>query len=106
MKIVGERKRRRLAHADDSHVLRADNALTWRSGSLIFKEIAAKKPALPPPTTMMRWIIGFLRREGVPVEFAQATTDEGLRAAMLPRDIASARCSTFTAGRCPSGASR
>src|SRR5262245_30483019 len=38
---------------------------TWRSGSLVLSEMAARKPALPPPTTRTRWIIGCLPVRGV-----------------------------------------
>src|SRR5262249_42835999 len=31
--------------------------LTWSSGILTLREMAARKPALPPPRTRMRWII-------------------------------------------------
>src|SRR5262245_43484705 len=31
--------------------------LTWRSGILTLSEMAARKPALPPPRMRMRWII-------------------------------------------------
>src|SRR6516164_1903858 len=30
---------------------------TWRSGIFILREMAARKPALPPPRTRIRWII-------------------------------------------------
>src|SRR5262249_34050225 len=52
--------------------------LTERSGSLILSEMAARKPALPPPRTRIRWIIGFCLSEGARIETAPLAPAECL----------------------------
>src|SRR5262245_11327645 len=59
--------------------------LTWRSGSLILSEMAARNPALPPPTTRMLWIMGVSVCERNPNRVLRALVPAGLQLGRHPR---------------------
>src|SRR5262245_15288917 len=46
--------------------------VTVKSGTFTFSEMAARKPALPPPRTRIRWIIGCPPRKERPLSLRRA----------------------------------